>query len=346
MYYIEDIQRAAISPGNSTRSQPLTIEEELRNLQLKKSKVKSRNTPTSSDNETMSLLSQSVSQRAARRTDSETDSVRSGVFSDVRSVVSGRGRGLPPGQNLQIGRNKTETLRGPEPFVHRSSDTSSLSSSGRVGSTQVMQTSKGDSSTLSLVHDHQKPETDSEQNLHTSMGKRQGSLLSLSSGDGSVLSASLRSPMNGMLGRLMNSLVTPPPSVSQPSVSDSELLNSQPPSANYRPHHTDGSSAESVQRNIRTYTPSSLQRQQPSVDEYLSANIPSGSTQNPDSHKVPTMRSANSQVSGARSLSSVEMSSRKVTSPPSSLSSSHGKIRQGLRPAKKAQNIKDQMLDL
>uniref|UniRef100_A0A8W8K9B9 RNA helicase n=1 Tax=Magallana gigas TaxID=29159 RepID=A0A8W8K9B9_MAGGI len=341
-----DIQRAAISPGNSTRSQPLTIEEELRNLQLKKSKVKSRNTPTSSDNETMSLLSQSVSQRAARRTDSETDSVRSGVFSDVRSVVSGRGRGLPPGHNLQIGRNKTETLRGPELFVHRSSDTSSLSSSGRVGSTQVMQISKGDSPTLSLVHDHQKPETDSEQNLHTSMGKRQGSLLSLSSGDGSVLSASLRSPMNGMLGRLMNSLVTPSPSVSQPSVSDSELLNSQPPSANYRPHHTDGSSAESVQRNIRTYTPSSLQRQQPSVDEYLSANIPPGSTQNPDSHKVPNMRSENSQVSGARSLSSVEMSSRKVTSPPSSLSSSHGKIRQGLQPAKKAQNIKDQMLDL
>lgn len=240
-----------------------------------------------------------------------------------------------------------ETLRDPEAFVHRGSDTSSLSSSGRVRSTQSMQPNKGNSPTLSLVHGYQKPETDSEQNLPTSMGKRQGSLLSLSSGDGSVLSASLRSPMNGMLGRLMNSLVTPPPSVSQPSVSDSELLNSQPLSANYRSHHTDGSSAESVQRNIRTYTPSSLQRQQPSVDEYLSANIPSGSMQNRDNHEVPNMRNENSQVIGARSLSSVAMSSRKVTSPPSSLSSSsHGKIGQSLHPAKKVQSIKDQVLDL
>lgn len=340
------------SPGSITRSQPLTIEDELRKLQLKKSKIKSKTTPTSSDNETLSVFSASQILVKPPKTDSsETDSVRSGVISDSFSVVSGRGRGFVLGQNKHKSVGRSTCQRDTQSLVRRESDNASQISIGRQSSSHSMLTRTRDSPILSSMQRHKNPEPDCEHVSEISIRKRQGSSLSSSSGDGSVLSASLRSPMNGMLGRLMNSLVTKSPVVTQPSVSDSELLKSVPTSFIKKPLHTDGSSGESIQKNIRNYTPAFLQKPNPSGDNRTFENVfPVRNIDN--STKVPNSVHSPIKEAGAN----VEFNSRAAPSFSSSLSPSSpslpssyisGNVRQGSKTETKELNIyKDQVQDL
>ena len=341
------------SPGSTTRSQPLTIEDELRKLQLKKSKIISKTTPTSSDNETLSVFS-AASQMLVKplKTDSsETDSVRSGIISDSFSVVSGRGRGFVIKQNKLESVGRSRCQRDTESLVRRESDNASQISIGRQSSCHSLPTRTRDSQTLSSMQRHKNPESDCERVSGISMRKRQGSSLSSSSGDGSVLSVSLRSPMNGMLGRLMNSLVTKSPVVTQPNVSDSELLKSVPTSLNKKPLHTDGSSGESIQKNIRNYTPAFLQKPNPSGNNRAFENVfPVRNIDN--STKVPNSVHSPIKEAGAN----VEFNSRKAPSLSSSLSPSSpslpssyvsGNVRQGSKTETKELNIyKDQVQDL
>ncbi|XP_078337026.1 uncharacterized protein LOC111136315 isoform X2 [Crassostrea virginica] len=347
------IQKAMTSPGSTTRSQPLTIEDELRKLQLKKSKIISKTTPTSSDNETLSVFS-AASQMLVKppKTDSsETDSVRSGIISDSFSVVSGRGRGFVIKQNKLESVGRSTCQRDTESLVRRESDNASQISIGRQSSSHSMPTRTRDSQMLSSMQRHKNPESDCEHVSGISMRKRQGSSLSSSSGDGSVLSASLRSPMNGMLGRLMNSLVTKSPVVTQPSVSDSELLKSVPTSFNKKPLHTDGSSGESIQKNIRNYTPAFLQKPNPSRNNRAFENVfPVRNIDN--SAKVPNSVHSPIKEAGAN----VELISRSAPSLSSSMSPSSpslpssyvsGNVGQVSKTETKGLNIyKDQVQEL
>ncbi|XP_062611954.1 uncharacterized protein LOC134273751 isoform X2 [Saccostrea cucullata] len=342
----EDVQNVITPPNNTNRSQPLTIEAELNRLQLKKSKVKSKMTPTSSDSEAASVISEPQTTSPAHRTDSESS--KSG--STLENPRPGLGRGFSLGQTLREwkGKSKTESSKDTESSVRKDSNSSGKMSAGRNsgGSSNSVSTEPQDSHMLSFVHRHQKPRSTTEQKFKMAIGRKQGSSQSLSSGEGSVMSApsikSLHTPMNGMLGRLMSSLIAQPstnprPSANpQPSVSDSELLKSTPSNDVHRSVHTEGSSSESVQKNLRTFTPSSLQKLQQSAEEPPFVNTSSDSMNCNKNVTVPNRTDAENQNIGP-SLSG------EVVNSPSEMSSGEN-VRQA--ETSSTTNIRDQIKDL
>ncbi|XP_061163126.1 putative ATP-dependent RNA helicase TDRD12 isoform X2 [Saccostrea echinata] len=331
----EDVQNVT-PPDNKTRSQPLTIEGELNRLELKKSKLKSKTTPSSSDIDSVI----SGPQTTAQGTDSESS--KSG--SVLESRRSGLGRGFSLGQTLREwkGKSKTENSKDTESLVRKDSNSSGKTTTGRNNgsSSQSLPADPEDSHMLSFVHRHQKPRSTTEQKFKMSIGRKQGSSQSLSSGEGSVMSApsikSLHTPMNGMLGRLMSSLIAAQPSTTpQPSVSDSELLKSNPSNAIHRSVHTEGSSSESVQKNIRTFTPSSLQKLQQSVEEPPFVNTSSVSMDCNKNFQVPKRIDGENLNIGSSSSGEV------VNSLSETLSNEN--VRQ---PESTVTNIRDQIKDL
>jgi hypothetical protein len=305
VYCFVGLQGAVISP--KTRSQPLTIEEELKKLELKKSKLESKlklkTTPTSSDIETASVFSETHTIKHSLKTDSETESTKSDPVSNNHRLKSGLGRGFSLGQTLREwkGKSKTELTKDTESSVKRDVNNSSKMVPGKSNSVNSYSgpADHQDSHMLSFVHRHQKPKSGGEDQPQMFTGKRQGSSHSVCSGD-SVLSTpsikSIGSPVNGMLGRLMNSLVVhpspsslhPPTSTSQPSVSDSELTKSFPvSSASLQSVHAEGYSSESVQKDIRTFTPSFLQKSQASVAKPSSVNTSPVAMQEKETQEVP-----------------------------------------------------------
>lgn len=283
--------------SHKTRSQPLKMEEELKKLQLRKSKLEFKTTPTSSDIETASVFSETHMRKHSPRTDSEAESTKSDSVSNNHIPKAGLGRGFSLGQTLREWKGRSKTTKDTESFVKRDVNNSSKMATGKNNSafSHSTPTDYQDSHMLSFVHRHQKPKSGSEEQLPMFTGKRQGS-----SGDSALSTPSnksIGSPMNGMLGKLMNSLIVHSPTSSHPSVSDSELLKSAPLSSASHPSvHTEGYSSESVQKNIRTFTPSSLQKCQASVAKSSSINTSSESMHSNKTLEVPKRMIVKSEI--------------------------------------------------